>query len=72
MDIQFKSFTDEDTAQAIAIWNQIVTDGVAFPQTETLTLETGKAFFKAQTNLHRRCLPSGYWTNCRSVYSSPK
>ncbi|SFB96110.1 Ribosomal protein S18 acetylase RimI [Streptococcus gallolyticus] len=49
MDIQFKSFTDEDTAQAIAIWNQIVIDGVAFPQTETLTLETGKAFFKAQT-----------------------
>ncbi|MCH1618948.1 hypothetical protein M0P28_02680 [Streptococcus pasteurianus] len=26
-----------------------MTDGVAFPQTETLTLETGKAFFKAQT-----------------------
>ena len=49
MDLQFKSFTDEDTAEAIAIWNQVVTDGVAFPQTETLTLETGKAFFKAQT-----------------------
>ena len=26
-----------------------MTDGVAFPQTETLTLETEKAFFKAQT-----------------------
>lgn len=38
MNLQFKSFTDEDTAQAIAIWNQFVTDGVAFPQTETLTL----------------------------------
>lgn len=49
MDIKFKSFTDEDTAQAIAIQNQVVTDGIAFPQTETLTLETGKAFFKAQT-----------------------
>lgn len=49
MNLQFKSFTDEDTAQAIAIWNQFVTDGVAFPQTETLTLQTGKAFFKVQT-----------------------
>lgn len=27
MNLQFKSFTDEDTAQAIAIWNQVVTDG---------------------------------------------
>lgn len=28
MNLQFKSFTDEDTAQTIAIWNQVVTDGV--------------------------------------------
>ena len=34
---------------AIAIWNQVVEDGVAFPQTEPLTLAEGTAFFAEQT-----------------------
>ncbi len=49
MEVAFRAFTDEDTAQAIAIWNQVVADGVAFPQTELLTIESGKAFFTQQT-----------------------
>ena len=33
----------------VAIWNQVVEDGIAFPQEELLTLETGAAFFASQS-----------------------
>ena len=41
--------TPEPTPAAVAIWNQVVEDGVAFPQTEPLTLEEGISFFAEQT-----------------------
>ena len=39
----------DDLPAAAAIWNQVVEDGVAFPQTEPLTLPEGAAFFAEQT-----------------------
>lgn len=33
----------------IEIWNEVVEEGVAFPQEETLTDETGKEFFASQS-----------------------
>lgn len=33
----------------IKIWNEVVEDGVAFPQEELLTSETGKSFFSNQS-----------------------
>ena len=33
----------------ITIWNQVVEDGIAFPQEELLTEETGEAFFASQS-----------------------
>ena len=39
----------EDLAHAIRIWNKVVSDGSAFPQTEPLDDETGRAFFDSQT-----------------------
>ena len=41
--------TPETTPAAVSIWNRVVEDGVAFPQTEPLTLEAGTAFFAEQT-----------------------
>ena len=41
--------TPATTPAAVAIWNRVVEDGVAFPQTEPLTLEEGAAFFAEQT-----------------------
>lgn len=35
--------------KAIAIWNEIVIDGVAFPQTDCLDEITGDEFFSSQT-----------------------
>ena len=41
--------TPETTPAAVSIWNRVVEDGVAFPQTEPLTLAEGTAFFAEQT-----------------------
>ena len=41
--------TPETVADAVAIWNQVVEDGVSFPQTEPLTEDEGAAFFAEQT-----------------------
>ena len=49
MSIQIAAYKQQDIEQAIIIWNEIVTEGVAFPQTEPLTLESGDAFFSAQS-----------------------
>ena len=42
-------YTPADLPALIEIWNQVVADGVAFPQTEPLDSETGAAFFASQT-----------------------
>ena len=44
-----RQFKDSDLNQMIEIWNEVVEEGVAFPQEDLLTLETGKEFFKDQT-----------------------
>ncbi len=49
MNIEIKKFTDEYLAETTAIWNDVVEDGVAFPQEDGLTLESGKEFLAAQT-----------------------
>ena len=33
----------------IRIWNEVVEDGIAFPQEDLLTTESGKAFFASQS-----------------------
>ena len=49
MEITIREFRTEDAREAAAVWNEVVEDGVAFPQTELLTEETGRAFFEEQT-----------------------
>ena len=49
MNIQIRAFQRGDLAGMIAIWNEVVEAGNAFPQEETLTEESGYAFFKEQT-----------------------
>lgn len=49
MNIKIRAFDEQDTAEAIAIWNQVVENGTAFPQMEPLTEITGPAFFTAQS-----------------------
>ena len=49
MNIQVRAYTEKDLPDMIYIWNEVVEDGVAFPQEELLTEETGKEFFAEQT-----------------------
>ena len=49
MNIQIRAYQSKDAASAAQIWNEVVEDGVAFPQDELLTEESGKEFFRAQT-----------------------
>ena len=45
-----RAYTPQDVAQMIAVWNEVVEDGIAFPQEEPLNEETGAAFFAAQSH----------------------
>lgn len=49
MNIRVREYAQEDIEAMTRIWNEVVDDGVAFPQEEDLTLETGSEFFAAQT-----------------------
>lgn len=49
MHVIIRAYTDKDIAAMNEIWNEVVRDGVAFPQTEYLDAESGRAFFDSQT-----------------------
>lgn len=49
MKILIRAYEAKDLPDMIRIWNEVVEEGVAFPQEECLTEETGKAFFASQT-----------------------
>lgn len=49
MNIAIRKFRDNDISVMVEIWNEIVAEGIAFPQEEALTAESGKEFFCSQT-----------------------
>ncbi|MDO4633538.1 MAG: GNAT family N-acetyltransferase [Eubacteriales bacterium] len=49
MQITVKPLEEKYLAQVIEIWNEVVEEGVAFPQEEYLEMESGRTFFEAQT-----------------------
>lgn len=42
-------FSPDAVRGAVSLWNEIVEQGTAFPQTEPLGEETGRAFFEGQS-----------------------
>ena len=44
-----RCYTQEDIPDLIRIWNEVVEEGIAFPQEECLIIETGTAFFASQS-----------------------
>lgn len=44
-----RKYEEKDLSAMIRIWNEVVEDGVAFPQEECLDEKTGAEFFAAQT-----------------------
>ena len=49
MDINIREYTKKDSEAVMKIWNQVVEDGVAFPQEECLDEVSGAEFFTQQT-----------------------
>ena len=49
MNITVRKYEEKDLPDLIRIWNEVVEDGVAFPQEECLTEKSGLEFFKSQS-----------------------
>lgn len=47
--MQVRKYTKQDLPDMIRIWNEVVEDGIAFPQEEMLDAESGDAFFASQS-----------------------
>ncbi len=48
-EINIRKYKDSDLKDMIAIWNEVVEEGIAFPQEDFLDENTGKTFFEEQT-----------------------
>jgi L-amino acid N-acyltransferase YncA len=44
-----RKYTSADLESMLKIWNEVVEDGIAFPQEEPLDLKTGEEFFSSQS-----------------------
>ena len=44
-----REFEEKDLSAMIEIWNDIVRDGIAFPQEEELDIDSGREFFSGQS-----------------------
>ena len=44
-----RRYEEKDLPEMISIWNDVVEDGMAFPQEEPLDLSSGRDFFSSQT-----------------------
>ena len=51
MNLEIRKYTEKDLTEIIRIWNEVVDEGIAFPQEELLNMETGADF------LHLKALP---------------
>lgn len=49
MQITIRGYESRDLPLMVAIWNEVVEDGIAFPQEELLTEESGREFFAGQS-----------------------
>lgn len=45
-----RPYKSDDIPFMIKIWNQVVEEGIAFPQENVLNMEEGREFFKSQTH----------------------
>ena len=47
--MEIRSYRQDDLTEMVDIWNEVVRDGIAFPQEEELDLTSGGTFFASQT-----------------------
>lgn len=49
MNIAVRKYSENDIVQMLRVWNEVVEDGIAFPQTDFLDEKSGAEFFASQT-----------------------
>ena len=49
MNIAVREFDTDSLSQMLSIWNEVIDDGIAFPETDFLTTESGLEFFSNQS-----------------------
>ena len=49
MEITVRAFSEKDLDEMVSIWNEVVEEGIAFPQEDMLTFRSGRIFFSSQT-----------------------
>lgn len=49
MEVSIRKYQHGDIKDMVQIWNEVVEEGLAFPQEELLDAHSGKAFFDSQT-----------------------
>ena len=49
MNVIIREYTEKDLPEMIEIWNEVVEDGIAFPQVENLTEDEATVFFAEQS-----------------------
>lgn len=67
MQITIRGYESRDLPLMVAIWNEVVEDGIAFPQEELLTEESGREFLPGRAGaVWRRTKPERCWgfTSC--------
>ena len=47
--MMIRAYRKEDLPAMVSIWNEIVAEGIAFPQEETLDIREGEKFFASQS-----------------------
>ena len=47
--MRVREYNDQDLKEIIRIWNEVVEEGIAFPQEDTLDIESGADFFTSQS-----------------------
>ena len=58
--ITIRKYRVQDMESAMNIWNEVVRDGIAFPQDEELTEQNADSFFNSQDE--QRCRTTSFWT----------
>ena len=48
--VEVKGYGQADLQAMVDVWNEVVRDGIAFPQEDELDLESGAEFFGSQTH----------------------
>lgn len=69
MNVTIREFRPDDITAALTVWNEVVEDGIAFPQTEILTEDSGMEFFYESILYRRGCRYLGK-QNLRALYSA--